>query len=242
VVNKLAGTLTQKIPRKTYFAPEHNLLFGDEAFQLDKTQSPLNVKMKEHKSFEFAHQRNTIFALNITRPSLFKILDQGKKRKRRKILKPLTHCPLREREVDSSFDEDVEMSDEEKEEKEDIVEKEEEEYPPQKGAESGVNQENYDDLKYVYQNNEAMDVEKPFRTEKQPKKQKVPKTVYFSATNAETIHLGPVVKAKSKEVYKFNLAEVKKYLDSLDEYERTKLLNERSQEAEENKQCGCSIF
>jgi len=183
-------------------------------------------------------KRNTVFTFN--KPSLFKVVDVGKKRKRRKILKPLTHVPLREREIDSSFDEDVQSSDDEHEAKDEVVEKEEVVNAPEKGAESGVNNtENFDDLNFVYKNQETgVEVEKPFRTAKP----KIQKGNYLSATNAETINLGPVVRVKSKEIYKFNLPEVKKYLDSLDDYEKTKLLNEREGEKLDAKQCGCSIF
>jgi len=162
-------------------------------------------------------------------------------------MKPLTHVPYREREgADSSFDEELHQSDSEgNEEREEIVEKEEKEEAPQGGVESGAQQQvDYDSLEMVYKNNENEDVERPVKKTRHMKKPShTRKNSLLTPSREFSVHLKPP--KKNKEKYCFNLEEVKKYMDTLEDYENWKKKSEEKPLIEiPNKGCGggCTIF
>jgi len=247
-LRRLTNTMSSTNMRKTYFAnnmTSPNLL-GDD-FSLEKKESQQSTPAHKNSSFELSPiKRNTVFDLN-RKPSLFKGIDKGKKMKRRKIMKPLTHCPLREREVNSSDDDLHEsLSEEEVENKqEEVVEKEEREEGPQTGVESGAQKVDYDSLAMVYKN--VLDSEEVDKPQSKPEKpvHRRKKSILLAQSREFSVHLNS--QKKNKEKYRFNLEEVKQYIDSLEDYEKWKKEAEKKEDVIEIpvKGCaggGCNIF
>jgi len=117
-------------------------------------------------------------------------------------------------------------------------------------VESGAQQQvDYDSLEMVYKNAENDEFEKPVKIVTAPTKHiKKPsharKNSQLAPSREFSVHLNPP--KKNKEKYAFNLEEVKKYMDALEDYEKWKKNNEQKLTMEEpTKGCGgggCTIF
>jgi len=105
------------------------------------------------------------------------------------------------------------------------------------GVESAAGgQMNYDDIKFVYENQERSALsEKPVPTIKKSI-EKPPMT--FSQQRAFQFDLNPTKSPIVEKKKKFDLREVKEYLDSLEDYEKSKKKNEITKDDEEEPK-GC---
>jgi len=178
-----------------------------------KTIRKTNFSFARTKSPEDITQRNTVLKSN------------GQK-KRRRIKNPLGHIPYIERDSEESIDnfsasgDNSDLEEVLKNEKEEPQENEK----PQSGVESGAQQVDYDNLNFVYQNQEESSnvYEKPVQAVKKPMKPKK-QDLSEQKVNDLTYSSNFVIEKKRKN---FRLEEVRDYIDGLEDYEIKKKKNE----------------
>jgi len=191
--------------------------------------------------------RKTHFKLATTKspdtPQRNTVLKSNGNKKRRRIKNPLGHAPYMERDSEESIDINDSGNNSDFEEVLKNEKEEANEEKPQSGVESGAQQVDYDNLNFVYQNQEESSGgnEKPAQAVKKPMKPKL--NLSEQKVSEFTFSTTPTNQKKKRN---FSLEDVKEYIDALEDYEVKKKKNEidNGKIVLDEKACGgkCVVF
>ena len=241
-----------KILDKHFYNDDHtiNSKFKPQIRSTVMNSQQFNNTINEPNPF-LLNERNTY---NCGKPPQFLTkLELGKKIKRKKIMKPITHIPLLEREIDISSEEkannekdfDISLKDFPEEEfksendfKNEIFDKELDEFnPPEKEVESTPQNCNFDDINLVYQNQIQEKNEKPNNLKLIETKKKILFVINQEARFSFEKNENNLNKPK------LDFKKLKKHLKDLEEYEKMSSDNKWNDSiSNSHKNCNCCLF